>query len=386
MMETCFAPAERTDRRQFENQLASIGDNPLMSTLLQSVGGVLVVLNEDRQIVALNHAFLDTLGITDPAAVLGLRLGESLRCVHAHEGPHGCGTTPHCSTCGAAIAMMSAIRDGRTEERMCALTTEEDGVQRNTSLLVKAQPMVLENRRWILIFAQDMTQQQFWAALERVFFHDVSNILTAVHGNSELLALKLPENPTARNLLLAIERLSAEIAVQRTLSHRKDSDYPITNKTVALSEIRREVDLVLFGHPATGDRAIQTVAPGEDVTITTDPLLVSRVLGNMLINALEATAAGESVRLTTSVEPDHVVWEVWNKGQIPCQTQKRIFQRHFSTKAQVGRGLGTYSMKLFGERYLKGDVAFTSGPDEGTVFSLRLPRAAGTSATGTVPG
>ena len=57
-METCFAPAARTDRRKFENQLASISHNPVMDTLLQSVGGLLVVLNEDRQIVALNHAFL----------------------------------------------------------------------------------------------------------------------------------------------------------------------------------------------------------------------------------------------------------------------------------------------------------------------------------------
>lgn len=385
MMETCFAPAERTERKRFENQLASIGDSPLMNTLLESAGGMLVVLNEDRQIVALNHAFLDTLGIKDPAAALGLRLGESLRCIHAQDAPHGCGTTPHCITCGAAIAMMSSLRGDRTEERVCALTTEEDGAHRDTSLLVKAQPLVVENQRCILIFAQDITRQQFWAALERVFFHDISNILTAVHGNSELLAMKMPEDPTTRKLLLAVERLSAEISMQRTLSRQKDAHYPVANKSVALSEIRREVDLVLFGHPAASEKTIQSVGPDEDVTITTDPLLVSRVLGNMLINALEASSAGESVRLTTSVEPGKVLWHVWNRSQIPHQVQMRIFQRHFSTKAQVGRGLGTYSMKLFGERYLGGEVSFTSSPDSGTVFTLRLPRTAGMSATPTVP-
>ena len=34
----------------------------------------------------------------------------------------------------------------------------------------------------------------------------------------------------------------------------------------------------------------------------------------------------------------------------------RIFQRSFSTKAERGRGLGTYSMKLLGEGYLHGRV------------------------------
>jgi signal transduction histidine kinase len=33
-------------------------------------------------------------------------------------------------------------------------------------------------------------------------------------------------------------------------------------------------------------------------------------------------------------------------------------------------------MKLFGERYLGGSVAFTSRAPEGTVFSLTLPKVA----------
>ena len=35
-------------------------------------------------------------------------------------------------------------------------------------------------------------------------------------------------------------------------------------------------------------------------------------------------------------------------------------------------------MKLFGETYLKGKMAFTSSPEAGTAFELRLPRSIGT--------
>jgi sensor histidine kinase regulating citrate/malate metabolism len=52
----------------------------------------------------------------------------------------------------------------------------------------------------------------------------------------------------------------------------------------------------------------------------------------------------------------------------------RIFQRNYSTKSDSGRGLGTYSMKLFGETYLGGKVDFTSSESEGTTFHLRLPK------------
>ncbi len=52
---------------------------------------------------------------------------------------------------------------------------------------------------------------------------------------------------------------------------------------------------------------------------------------------------------------------------------RRIFQRNFSTKAEAGRGIGTFSMKLLGEEVLGGKVSFTSTENDGTVFVLSHP-------------
>lgn len=114
--------------------------------------------------------------------------------------------------------------------------------------------------------------------------------------------------------------------------------------------------------------------PRKNIRLQTDALLVSRVLGNMIINALEASAEGDTVKLTTLVETAHITWEIWNSAFIPADIQKRVFQRHFSTKANFGRGLGTFSMKLFGERYLNGKVTFTSTEADGTTSRFRLPK------------
>ena len=48
-----------------------------------------------------------------------------------------------------------------------------------------------------------------------------------------------------------------------------------------------------------------------------------------------------------------------------------MFQRSFSTKG-AGRGLGTYSIKLLGEKYLNGKVGFISEQGRGTIFSVEL--------------
>ena len=53
--------------------------------------------------------------------------------------------------------------------------------------------------------------------------------------------------------------------------------------------------------------------------------------------------------------------------------QLQIFQRSFSTKG-LTRGLGTYSVKLLTENYLKGKVSFMSNALEGTVFSVELKK------------
>lgn len=372
-METYFAPAARTDRRVFANQVESVSNNPIMNTLLKATGGLLVVLNEDRQIVALNEVFMEALGIDDTASVLGLRLGETLKCIHANDLPHGCGTTPHCMTCGAVIAMMSAICEDKISERTCALTALIGGIAIERYLSVRAQPVAVDGSRWILIFAQDITQQHSLAALEHVFFHDINNTLTALACYSEMLRDKMPELQYAHQILSAAERLKAEVSLQRFLSNQKDDKSLLQLKPVTVEEIHKEVEFTLNGHPKSIGKILEANWSENNISICTDIHLVSRILGNMLLNAMEATSDSGTVRLNTTVNDTHIVWSVWNDAYIPEEIQLRIFQKHFSTKSNIGRGIGTHAMKLLGEKYLLGKVSFRTSLEEGTAFFFELP-------------
>ena len=373
-MDTYFAPAQRTERRQLKNQILDTSRSPVMNTLLETSEGILVVLNDDRQIVALNHAFLDNLGIRDAHQVLGLRLGESLSCVHAFSDPGGCGTTEHCVSCGAAIAMMSAIADDKEKEQVCALVSDKNGIISDICLQVKAKPIYVDDNRWILFFAHDVTQQQFWLNMDRVFFHDINNTLTALYGNAQLLEMDHPGNNDVSAIRQTVERLVSEVEIQKDLSHHRDAAYKAVKTAVSLRRIREDLEAFISGHKASDGKTIISAWPEQDVVLETDPLLISRILGNMVINALEATKAGGSVRISAGLTPkQRAVFTVWNQAYIPAHIQKRIFQRYFSSKEDQGRGLGTYSMKLFGESYLKGKVTFTSTKEDGTLFVFNLP-------------
>jgi signal transduction histidine kinase len=266
-----------------------------MTALLSTVTGLIIVFNEDRQIVAVNHSFLKAMGINDPEAALGLRFGEAINCINACKAPAGCGTTPKCASCGAVIAMMAAIEEDREDEQICALTSENAGVRSDICLRVFAKPIRVEKNRWILVFAEDITKQQFWMNMEHVFFHDINNLLTSLVGNLQLMAMQMPDREDIARVRDTAERLCSEINIQKTLQYYKDAGYILNRSSVSLSDIKKEFYLVISGHDALNSRTIEENWPDSpDIKINTDAILVSRVLANMVINALEASDRGRA--------------------------------------------------------------------------------------------
>lgn len=93
----------------------------------------------------------------------------------------------------------------------------------------------------------------------------------------------------------------------------------------------------------------------------------------MIINALEATAKNGEVKIWIQHEGNLLSFCVWNAEEIPQEIANRIFQRKFGTKEQSGRGIGTFSMKLFGEKILGGQISFMKSKQNGTTFKFSYP-------------
>ena len=108
------------------------------------------------------------------------------------------------------------------------------------------------------------------------------------------------------------------------------------------------------------------------VNLFSDPVLLERVLGNMIKNALEATPSNGTVTVGCGPIQGGVQFWVHNPTDMPRDVQLQVFQRAFSTKGK-GRGFGTYGIKLLAERYLQGGIGFESVEAEGTTFWISLP-------------
>jgi signal transduction histidine kinase len=371
-MDTYFASPERTDKKYLAAEIETVNNNPVMTGLLHSISGLLAVLDENRQVIAVNNSFLKFLGIEDSAGALGLRPGEALQCIHSHEKPAGCGTTKYCSTCGAAIAIVSSLGHDKPVERFCSLTAMRNDATIDIALLVRSHPITIDQKRFLLLFLQDITVQQQRSALERTFFHDINNMLVGLVGISEQLSLGNSNSKLARNLFEVSLRLRKEVEMQKCLLDSEHLSYQPTMFDISPMQVMDELKSFFANHPATVNKKLSFSASLPTVSIKTDLSLLLRVLCNMITNALEATDENGTVKIWAEQGRNLLSFCVWNDKVIKDDIALRIFQRNFSTKEGSGRGIGTYSMKLFGETILGGKVAFTTSPKDGTTFKISL--------------
>lgn len=374
---TYFAPAGRSPGKVLGLLRGKILVERLLAPMLDAIPDCTLILNRERQILAANGRMLELSGLAE-SELIGRRPGEALNCVHAKDGPDGCTTGVHCSTCGAVLAILQSQEQNLRAEGECRITFGADGTS-CLDLHVTATPVVIAEVPLTVCVLKDISAEKRRGVLERVFFHDMLNTVTGISGLAALLAtsaqLTAEEDEEYRNWLVELsERLIEEIRHQRKLLAAEKGDFKPVLKDVPVREQMRNVHALYVNHSVAQDRKL-VLGEVPDISIVSDGSILRRILGNLVKNALEAVAPGETVTMFCGITDDKITFCVHNPGVMSREVQLQLFQRSFSTKAAEGRGIGTYSVKLFGERYLKGKVAFSSNEAEGTIFSISLPLA-----------
>jgi len=370
---TQFAPAEKVSPKEIERQSDLFSHNPLMSAMVNAIPDLVLIINEQRQMVYANKMLVDLLGLTDAKPVCGLRPGELLNCVHAKETEGGCGTTEFCQTCGAVKAIMSSI-GGKADVQECRIIQKDSGDA--LDLKVWATPLQVQEEKFTVFAVKDISDEKRRKALERTFFHDILNTAAGLQGTAEMIKNAPPDELKAKKETIQqlSEKLVEEILAQRQILAAEKNKLQVKQEAInTLEYLQKIVELYQYLKVAK-DRKISIDKNSVSTLIISDHNMLKQVVGNMLKNALEAAQPGETVTLGCKKEADIIEFWVHNPNYIPREVQLQIFQRSFSTKG-VGRGLGTYTMKLLSERYLQGTVSFISSPKNGTIFTASYPLA-----------
>ncbi|MBI5957265.1 MAG: PAS domain-containing sensor histidine kinase [Chloroflexi bacterium] len=370
---TPLASGKKSSSEEISRQAQYFTNIDLLSDFLNAVPNVFVVLNANRQIVFANRALYEAFGLDRDEVIYGQYLGDLLSCSHVNiELGQRCGSTEFCHTCGALQATLRSLHGQNAIQEYRIV--QHDGAA--LDLRVSGSTLRLNEQVFSLFAIEDISHHKRRQVLERLFFHDILNIAGVVLGYAELLQNTPTENSRVEKikttLYHASVRLVDEIESQRQLSAAESGDLKPMVAPIHSLGLLRSVQEYYQGHETARDRQILIDRHAQDIAFESDMALLRRVIENLVKNALEACEPCQFVTLSCKGDGERVLFTVHNPTPMPRDVELQIFQRSFSTKG-YGRGLGTYSVKLLTERYLRGTVEFVTSAQDGTTFVVSYP-------------
>lgn len=218
--------------------------------------------------------------------------------------------------------------------------------------------------------------------------HDFNNALTGILGFSEMLRLRLSNDPKAISDLDEIarctERASTLTRQLLTFARRQIIEpFPFSLNAVV-------TDLLKLIRKVVGEHIeIQTFLGGSLPAIRADQGQIEQVLMNLCLNARDAMPEGGKLLIETEVaELDmdyvkiypymrvgrHVVLTVSDTGTgMDETTRERVFEPFFTTK-EPGKGTGLGLSMVYGiVKQNNGFIHLYSEPGKGTTFKIYFP-------------
>lgn len=199
--------------------------------------------------------------------------------------------------------------------------------------------------------------------------HEIKNPLTAIKGLSDLLA-ESAERPDDRKKL---EVMSGEVArIERILQDYLSFSRPlgeIAREGVDVAEALRSFE-GLLGHRA--ERAgVRLDLAGASLVARVDARRVKEAVLNLVLNALDATARGGTVRVSWARAEGAVEVTVEDTGRGMSEAVVRRAGEAFFTTREGGTGLGVRLARRVAEEH-GGSLVFESEAGKGTRARLTL--------------
>lgn len=369
------ASAARKGKQEIQKEYENLNQLDYLHDFFMAMPQIIMVVNKERQLVYSNGALLEHLGIDSISELLGKRPGESFGCINAENLTGGCGTSRNCRYCGVVGTLQKSQHSQKKEIGECrVISWNEQNGSVYYDLEVTAAPFKMESHHFTILTLTDISSDKRKKNLEQTFFHDILNVAGSLSGVMEILP-DLDEERRQDFIYMATslsQQVVDEIKTHRTLLQAEQGALSLQKDALQSRSLISKVIQHMSYHNVAKNKKIALSENTIKCSFTSDEVVLTRILVNLLKNALEATEEHGIVELGCRLtREERLRFWVRNDGVMSEEVQAQVFQRYYSTKGQ-GRGIGTYSVKLLGEHYLGGKVGFESNEEQGTLFYIDL--------------
>jgi signal transduction histidine kinase len=226
---------------------------------------------------------------------------------------------------------------------------------------------------------RDLRREEERRFLISAIAHDLRTPLFLLRGRVEALARGVGDSRS--NLCRAeaagrlLDRLVGDLFAFSTLEYHGARP---ARERVDLADLFRQT-AVGFG-PRAAEKDVAIRADGPEVTTLADEQFVSRVVSNLLDNAVRHVPAGGAVELCWACSNGSIGFSVWNSGDpIPAEDLPRLFEPMFRGDASRNSETGGAGLGLAIARHLieahGGTLVVENPPVGGARFVATLPAA-----------
>jgi heavy metal sensor kinase len=211
--------------------------------------------------------------------------------------------------------------------------------------------------------------------------HDLRSPITRIRGTAEVTLTtgkSLSEyEAMAASTIEECDRLLDMINTMLMISKAEAGVDHLTREEIDLAGVVQEA-CRLF-EPTAEDKGIALTChlPGESHFLG-DTQMIQRMLSNLLDNAIKYTPPGGSVSVSVSENDGQVVVSVKDTGiGISPRDLPHIFERFYrgdESRSQTGIGLGLSLARAIARGH-GGDITTTSNPNQGSTFTITLPKS-----------
>ena len=202
----------------------------------------------------------------------------------------------------------------------------------------------LNRIKWIVERRRQQNEQESWTKLIRVLTHEIMNTVSPIASLSDALNhyIDVPEERREIDVKAGLETISSSSKdlIKFVESYRELAGVakPIKKGLMVDDLARKVIDLTHEQCAAVG-ASCSYRAESEDILIYADESQISRILINLIKNAVQAGA--KHVSITASIDnSEQILIKVANDGApITPEAQEQIFIPFFTTKRD-GSGIG----------------------------------------------
>lgn len=208
--------------------------------------------------------------------------------------------------------------------------------------------------------------------------HELRTPLASMKMALHMLQVAPAREKQAQYLSIAQRECQREIELINDLldlQRLEAGAYALNLQTLTWEALLGDLLLAIGERARTKGQTFQANVPLES-SITTDPLLLGRILRELLHNAVKYTPGQGSIRLEVRVEANRTRIQVRNSQEIPAEELTRIFERFYRIPShdpwkEGGTGLGLALAKQMVDQ-LRGSIEVNSSAGW-TTFTLHLP-------------